>query len=96
MVVEKCGFFRGRQMVVFRCRPCHHQLEVEQRRLERLERLSSGGYGSLKRRDTREMTDAYVRKVLSSHTTVPMSAWPEWLVELKRAHLTLKRVLLRL
>ena len=40
-----------------------------------------------------ELNDIYVRQKLSRDTQVPMSAWPDSLVRLKRAELQLKRIL---
>jgi hypothetical protein len=40
---------------------------------------------------TLALTDRYIRRLLSKHTLVKRSAWPQTLVEAKRAELQLRR-----
>lgn len=42
-------------------------------------------------RITEQISDGYVRDRLTGHTNVPRGDWPDWLVQLKRATIKLKR-----
>jgi hypothetical protein len=43
------------------------------------------------RRQCDALTVDYVRTLLSVGTSIPKSAWPQWLVDLKRLNIRLKR-----
>ena len=62
----------------------------KKRMLERNYRRSETGK-AWRRGQTEKLTDEYVRQKLSAETGINLSAWPDWLVELKRKAIQLKR-----
>jgi len=74
-----------------RCKLCCNEAQLARRRKEKPRKAPKP---IRQNRLTKRLTDWYVRVLLSRGTkNVPYKAWPQWLIELKRAQMRLKREL---
>lgn len=91
-VCPKCGtplitYTTTGGKVVVRCQPCFN---VWRRKLYRKRHPRTKPFGGKK--PYRLVSNYYIRWLLSQDTRQPMSVWPQWLVDLKREQLRLKRL----